>query len=108
MADYYLVEEVKGPDWDDSRLRREQAGWVAHAALMDALTEEGFIVMGGPIGDGDGDDVLLVIAAESEAAVSARLANDPWIGSVLTVKSIRPWSVWLRAPASSGGAHTAV
>jgi uncharacterized protein YciI len=100
MADYYLVERAKGPRWDHSRGRREQAGWDEHAAFMDGLAEEGFVVLGGPIGEGDGENVLLVVDAESEAAIRARLAEDPWPEDVLTTASIRPWSVWLRA--SSG------
>jgi uncharacterized protein len=95
---YWLVERAKGPSWDHSRGRREQPGWDEHAAFMDALAEEGFVVLGGPIGDGDGDNVLLVVEAEGEAAIHARLARDPWPGDVLFTQSIRPWSVLLRAP----------
>ena len=98
MADYFLVEQAKGPEWDHSRRRREQAGWDSHAAFMDGLTEEGFIVLGGPIGEGDGENTLLIVDAEDESAVRARLADDPWVGSVLAIGSIRPWSVWLRGP----------
>ena len=96
MADYFLVEHAPGPSWDHSRLRREQAGWDAHAAFMDALTEEGLIVLGGPVGEGDGDYALLVVEAESEAAVRARLADDPWGSDMRTIESVKPWSVWLR------------
>jgi len=77
--------------------RREQAGWAAHAAFVDALAEEGFVVLGGPIGEGDGDNALLVIDAESKPAIRARLAEDPWGEDMLTIESVRPWSVWLRA-----------
>jgi uncharacterized protein YciI len=97
VADYYLVEQAKGPAWDHSRRRREQARWDEHAAFMDALAEEGFVVLGGPIGEGDGDNALLVVDAEAEATIRARLAEDPWADDTLTIESIRPWSVWLRA-----------
>jgi uncharacterized protein len=97
VADYYLVEEARGPTWDHSRGRREQAGWDEHAAFMDELAEEGFAVLGGPIGEGDGENVLLVVDADDEAAVRARLAADPWMDGVLRIESIRSWSVWLRA-----------
>ena len=100
MADLHLVELERGPAWDYSRGRREQAGWDEHAAFMDALVEEGFVVLGGPIGEGDGDDTLLIVDAESEAAIRARLAEDPWADGVLTIKGIEPWSVWLRAPST--------
>jgi uncharacterized protein YciI len=96
VADYYLVERGKGPAWDHSRPRREQAGWDEHAAFMDALVDEGFVVLGGPIGDGDGENTLLVIDGEDEAQVRGRLAEDPWPQDLLTIESVRPWSVWLR------------
>ena len=41
----------------------------------------------------------VVVDLESEAAVRARLADDPWLDDVLTIKSVEPWSVWLRAAA---------
>jgi hypothetical protein len=59
MADLYLVERGKGPAWDHARGRREQAGWDEHAAFMDGLVEEGFVVLGGPVGEGDGETTLL-------------------------------------------------
>ena len=64
---------------------------------MDALTEEGIVVLGGPVGEGDGEDVLLVVDVESEEAIRTRLADDPWANEVLTIESVEPWSVWLRA-----------
>jgi uncharacterized protein YciI len=97
VADYYLVEQGRGPAWDFSKRRREQAGWDEHAAFMDALTDEGVVVLGGPIGEDDGENVLLVVDAESESAIRARLAEDPWANGMLTIESVKPWSVWLRA-----------
>jgi uncharacterized protein len=101
MADYFLVERGKGPLWDHSRPRRKQEGWNEHAVFMDRLVEEGFIVLGGPIGEGDGENTLLVIDGDDEASVRARLAEDPWPLELLTIESIRPWSVWLRGPTPS-------
>jgi uncharacterized protein len=96
MPDYFLVERGKGPAWDHSRGRREQESWDEHAAFMDGLAEQGFIVLGGPIGEGDGENTMLVIEADDEATVRARLSEDPWPEEVLTIESVRPWSVWLR------------
>jgi uncharacterized protein YciI len=96
VADYFLVKHVRGPRWDVSRLRREQDGWDEHAAFMDGLTAEGLIVLGGPVGAGDGDYALLVFDAETEGEVRARLADDPWADGTLEVESVEPWSVWLR------------
>ncbi len=99
MADYYLVRLARGPDWDHARPRREQDGWDEHAAFMDALVEEGFVFLGGPVGDVDGEHTLHVVDAESEAAIRSRLADDPWAGDMLTIESVEPWWVWLRATA---------
>jgi hypothetical protein len=44
---------------------------------MDALVEEEVVVLGGPIGEGDGENSLLVVDADGEAAIRARLAEDP-------------------------------
>jgi uncharacterized protein YciI len=82
-------------------MRREQAGWEEHAAFMDGLVEDGFVLLGGPIGEGDGENTLSIVAAPDEAAIRARLAGDPWFESVLTVESIRPWRIWLRGSAAS-------
>jgi uncharacterized protein YciI len=97
MADYLLVRNVPGPAWDHAKGRRKQAGWDEHASFMDALAAEGFVVLGGPVGAGDGDYTLLVVSAQDEAAARARLADDPWADTVLKVESVEPWSVWLRA-----------
>ena len=97
MADYFLVTRARGRAWDWSRRRREQASWDEHAAFMDRLVDDGFVVLGGPVGDGDGERVLHVVRAGSEEEVRARLAEDPWGEDMLATVSIEPWSVWLRA-----------
>jgi uncharacterized protein YciI len=89
----FLVWEEGGPAWNPELARREQAGWDEHAEFMDALVEDGFVVLGGPVGDGR--RVLLVCDASDEEAVRERLATDPWVGSVLTVASVEPWQVLL-------------
>ena len=64
---------------------RGQDGWEEHAAFMETLVEEGFIVVGGPL---DGDrEVLHIVRAESEQAVHDRLAEDNWtqLGMLETV-----------------------
>jgi uncharacterized protein YciI len=93
---YFLVFRSKGPSWDHSKRRREQEGWDEHAAFMDGLVEDGFVVMGGPVGDGEGDDTLQVVEAESEEAVRERINDDPWGEDMLATKSVEPWQVWLR------------
>jgi uncharacterized protein YciI len=102
MADVYLVTRVRGPAWDWNRRLRAQGGWVEHAAFMDGLADEGFVVLGGPVGEGDGDSFLFVVAAATEDDIRARFEQDPWEGTMLAVASVRPWSVWLRRAAFPG------
>jgi uncharacterized protein YciI len=79
---------------------RAQAQWAEHAAFMNALAAEGFVVLGGPLGSGE--ETLLVINAADEAAVRARLAADPWSASrLLEIESVEPWTILLDSrPAS--------
>jgi uncharacterized protein YciI len=93
---YFLVKRTHGPSWDPSRLRREQEGWAAHAEFMDRLVDKGVVVLGGPVGEGDGDYALQVIEAWSEAEVRAWLADDPWEEDMLVTESIEPWTIWLQ------------
>ena len=98
MADYFLVTEVPGPAWDRSRPRREQDGWDEHAQFVDGLSREGLVVFGGPLGDPDAGPALLVFRAESEAEIRRRLADDPWMDTILRIESILPWSIWVGTP----------
>jgi uncharacterized protein YciI len=96
MAEYFLVKRTHGSSWDSSRLRRDQDGWNDHAAFMDRLVEEGVIVLGGPVGNGDGTHAVLVMELGSEAEVRERLAEDPWGEDMLATESIERWSIFLR------------
>jgi uncharacterized protein YciI len=93
---YFVVVREPGPAWDGSRRMREQDGWDGHASFMDALASDGFIVLGGPVGDGM--RFMHVVDAPDEAAIRHRLAEDPWVrsGHVRTV-TVEPWKILLRA-----------
>jgi uncharacterized protein YciI len=97
VADYFLVTRAWGPDWNPTRPRRGQDRWDEHAAFMDTLVDDGFVVLGGPVGDVDTGHALLVVDAESEEAIRERLAGDPWSEQLLTIESVEPWSVWLHS-----------
>ena len=106
MAMFLVIVRRSGPEWNASKPLEEQSGWDEHAAFMDRLVEEGVIVLGGPTGEGETDNALLVVDVSSEHEIRSRLADDPWSGTILTIASVRPWSVWLRAePAPGGGAE---
>jgi catechol 2,3-dioxygenase-like lactoylglutathione lyase family enzyme/uncharacterized protein YciI len=90
----FAVRLVHGPGWHDSRPIRGQDGWDAHAAFMDGLVDDGFIIVGGPVGTGE--QTLHVVEAANEAEIRARLAADPWASAgLLRVGTIEPWALWL-------------
>jgi uncharacterized protein YciI len=94
MLTYFAVHRVRGSAWNTALPMREQALWTEHAAFMNALAAEGFVILGGPLGPGE--EILLVINAASEDAVRARLAADPWSASgLLEIGRVEPWSVLL-------------
>ncbi len=80
----------------------EQFDWPAHASFMDGLVDAGFVVLGGPLADEQ--RVVLVVEAESEGAVRANLARDPWSETHLQVDTIDLWTIRLdgRSRSTSG------
>ena len=90
---YFVVLRRTGPAWEPSRKLEQQAGWDEHAAFMDGLVAEGFVVLGGPLSDEV--RVVLAVEAPSEAAVRATLARDPWHGSHLVIDTVDAWTIRL-------------
>jgi hypothetical protein len=90
---YLVVLRRAGPDWDPSKPMEEQSGWDDHAAFMDGLVEDGFIVLGGPLEDAV--RTAHAVAAESPEAIREVLARDPWSESHLLVESIDEWTIRL-------------
>jgi uncharacterized protein YciI len=71
-----------------------QEEYQAHAELMGKFVDEGRVIMGGTLG-GD-SKVLLIFNADSEEAVRALLAEDPWIQKGLRrIMNIEPWEILL-------------
>lgn len=98
---FFALTMVHGPRWDDSRGIREQRAWDEHAAFMDGLVDDGFVILGGPIGDGK--QTLIVIEASDEIVVKQRLGEDPWAPmGLLQIGSLQPWTIWLDGRPSSG------
>jgi len=90
---FLVVLRRSGPEYDHSKPLEEQSGWAEHAAFMDALVDDGFIVLGGVLAD----EVRTAhaVEAESEDAIRERLARDPWSGTHLVVDSIDQWTIRL-------------
>jgi uncharacterized protein YciI len=95
MAMFLVVLRQSGPEFDRSRPLEEQSDWDAHASYMDELVDAGFIVLGGPLAD-EGR-VAHAVEAESQDAIRAAFARDPWSETHLRVDSIEPWTIRLEA-----------
>ncbi len=93
----FAVRLVHGPGWDASRPIRSQDGWDEHAAFMDGLVDDGFMILGGPVGDGDPPGrPCMRSRRRTKTRSGARLAQDPWArAGLLRVGSIEPWALWL-------------
>lgn len=88
----FAVRLVHGPGWDPRQIR-DQHGWVEHAAFMDGLIDDGFIILGGPVGDGE--QTLHAVEAADENDIRARLGRDPWPSAgLLRIGTIESWALW--------------
>ena len=90
---FHVVVARSGPEWDPSKPLDEQSRWFEHASFMDALVDDGFIVLGGPLEDEK--RVVHAVEADSPEAIRATLARDPWNESHLVVESIAEWTIRL-------------
>jgi hypothetical protein len=70
---YFALTLLHGPAWDDSRPIRGQQAWEQHAVFMDQLVEDGFVIIGGPVGDGE--QTLHAVAAADQDQVTERMAG---------------------------------
>jgi hypothetical protein len=95
MQTFLVTVHQSGPDWDPTQPLEGQSGWEEHAAFMEGLVDDGFVVLGGPV---ERDrHVVHAVEAESGDEVRAVLAHDPWSGSHLVVASVEPWTIRLDA-----------
>src|SRR5262249_31802917 len=94
MERAFVVLRSRGPGWDDAKPLEAQSDWAGPAAFMDALFEQRFAALVGPL---EGTrDALLVLRASSAAEVVERLAADPWTtNGLLCTKQISPWQLRL-------------
>jgi len=99
----FAVIRSRGPAWNWLLPMRRQDDWAAHAAYMDALADDGFILAAGPLGgEDDAPRVLYLIDAADPTAVEAGLDADPWTPHRLATLSIEPWTVLVGSLPSRG------
>src|SRR5215831_8728879 len=96
MLRVFAVLRSRGPAFEDGKPLEQQALWAEHAAFMDALFDERFAALVGPL---EGTrDALLIIRAASTTEVAERLTRDPWTSSGhLLTNQISPWQLRLGA-----------
>ena len=94
MSQLFAVMRTRGPAWQDARPLEGQADWSGHAAFMNTLAKERFVLLGGPL-EGTAE-VLLIVRASSPEEIRSRLALDPWaVNGLLRVARVTPWTVRL-------------
>lgn len=88
----WVVRVQRGGPWDWSKDMRQQAGWDGHAAYMDGIFDEGWLLLAGPIA-GD-KETMWVVQAQSEDEVRKRMKDDPWSrNGMLTPTRIERWDI---------------
>ena len=96
MKTLFVVTRIRGQAWDASKPMNSQEQWPEHATFMNQLAADGFVMLGGPIGD-EGN-ILLVVDAANENEIRSTLAHDPWSQSgLLEVQAMQRWTILLQA-----------
>ena len=90
----FAVIYSRGPAWENSRPMEQQQDWHVHAAFMDALVADSFVLLGGPL---EGTlRVLLIVRADNEDHIRTRLSDDSWIkNDLLRIAEVTPWTLRL-------------
>ncbi|HEX4950263.1 MAG TPA: YciI family protein [Blastocatellia bacterium] len=86
----------RGAQWNPEKSVREQAYWDEHAQFMDALFDEGKLILGGPFNDNSGS--MVILAVECVEAARAIFQYDPWAHhDILHTSEIKEWVIFLDA-----------
>jgi uncharacterized protein YciI len=94
MKNTFIAISSAGPNRDQSKGTREQPFWDEHAAFIDQLVDEGFILIGGPLVDEGGS--LLIVNAKDENELREKLKNDPWFEhGILKLESVKRWQIFI-------------
>jgi uncharacterized protein YciI len=96
----FAVAREAGPGWTDGKGAFEQPAVNDHAAFMNSLADEGFVLFAGPLAASEHDRirVLLIADAPSATDVHLRLADDPWERTQRVVTtSVEPWNLLVGA-----------
>jgi uncharacterized protein YciI len=92
---FFAVTREAGTAWTVGGIF-DQPALDGHALFMNALADEGFLRLAGPLARSEEGRarVLLIVEAESEAEIHRRLAPDPWTrAGLLTIAGVEEWNV---------------
>jgi uncharacterized protein YciI len=91
---YFAVTREAGAGWSDGGITAQE-GVADHAAFMNALAAEDFVLFAGPLAGTEQGRLraLVIVSATSEAEIHDRLAADPWVrtGHLRTV-DVEVWN----------------
>lgn len=96
----FAVTREAGPSWTDGKGAFEQPAVNDHAAFMNDLADEGFVLFAGPLAGSEHDRirVLMIAEADSETDIHRRLEDDPWARTQQVVTTrIEPWNLFVGA-----------
>jgi len=86
----FAVIRTRGSAWQESQSLEGQPEWTSHAAFMNGLAKDRFVMLEGSA------DVLLIINAGTAEEIRSRLAEDPWSRQdLLRIARITPWTLRL-------------
>lgn len=97
---YFAVTRDAGPAWTAGKGAFEQPCADQHAAFMNALADEGIVLLAGPLAGSEHGRirVLLIVNADNDAVIHERLAADPWAqAQLLVTTSVEPWTLFVGA-----------
>ena len=92
----YVIFFSPATAWITGKTSREQPYWTEHAAFMDALFEDGIVIMGGPFADYS--SIVVIIEASDDNEARDLFRRDPFIlQGILHLSSVHEWLVFLDA-----------
>jgi uncharacterized protein YciI len=98
LRTHFIVVREAGPAWMEGAGIAGQENVEGHAAFMDALAADGFVLGAGPLaGTEEGRlRALLVVAAADVDEIHRRFAADPWAeAGLLVTTSVEPWLIFV-------------
>ncbi len=96
MKKTFFAISSAGPNGDPSNGARQQPLWDEHAAFIDQLVADGFVLMGGPLVDEGG--AMLIMNADDGNEVRDKLKSDPWMEhGILKLDSVKRWQIFIDA-----------